>query len=276
MAGCDDPVAVEQGHAEQPDDQQRTSRRPRARPRPTTSSVSARMPPSPRLSARRMNTMYLIDTTRMSDQRISEHAPMTLPGVDRDAVALEGLAEGVQRTRTDVAEHDAERADREQGQSRARPSVAFGPFADSSGPATAPDGSRPPRPPSSTWAPATGSVTHDAVHPCEGPQHHLVGSPTDRPQAGVAVEACRPVLLHVAHAPVVLHGDVGHPPAEARRRELRDRGMTGDVLAPVGLRPRPPSCGAGSDRVRPRCRPARTGACWFASSGAPKACRSRR
>ena len=44
---------------------------------PTTSEVRARMPPSPWLSARSTNTTYLTETTRMSDQRISEHTPIT-------------------------------------------------------------------------------------------------------------------------------------------------------------------------------------------------------
>ena len=45
------------------------------------SASMARMPPSPRLSARMMKTMYLKLTTRISDQRISDSTPYTLSGV---------------------------------------------------------------------------------------------------------------------------------------------------------------------------------------------------
>ena len=37
----------------------------------------ATIPPSPRLSARRIRTAYLSDTTTISDHRITETAPMT-------------------------------------------------------------------------------------------------------------------------------------------------------------------------------------------------------
>jgi hypothetical protein len=43
-----------------------------------TSEVRARMPPSPRLSARSTYARYLSDTTTISDQNTSEHAPITL------------------------------------------------------------------------------------------------------------------------------------------------------------------------------------------------------
>jgi hypothetical protein len=39
---------------------------------------SAMMPPSPLLSARMMKAMYLRETTRVSDQKISDRMPMTL------------------------------------------------------------------------------------------------------------------------------------------------------------------------------------------------------
>jgi len=39
------------------------------------------MPPSPLLSARRMNTTYLRLTTIMSDQNTMESTPITLAGV---------------------------------------------------------------------------------------------------------------------------------------------------------------------------------------------------
>jgi hypothetical protein len=41
------------------------------------SAVSAMVPPSPWLSARRMNITYLNDTTHISDQRISDRMPST-------------------------------------------------------------------------------------------------------------------------------------------------------------------------------------------------------
>jgi len=39
------------------------------------SAVSARMPPSPRLSAYKMKITYLIVTTMMSDQKTSDSTP---------------------------------------------------------------------------------------------------------------------------------------------------------------------------------------------------------
>ncbi len=42
------------------------------------SAIIAMMPPSPRLSARMMNTTYLSDTTRISDQNTSDSTPNTL------------------------------------------------------------------------------------------------------------------------------------------------------------------------------------------------------
>jgi len=47
------------------------------------SASIARMPPSPLLSARRMKTMYLTLTTRISDQRISDSTPYTVAGSAR-------------------------------------------------------------------------------------------------------------------------------------------------------------------------------------------------
>ncbi|WP_331311999.1 hypothetical protein [Methylobacterium oryzae] len=40
----------------------------------------ATMPPSPRLSARRISTAYFSDTIRISDHRISETAPVAAAG----------------------------------------------------------------------------------------------------------------------------------------------------------------------------------------------------
>ena len=44
------------------------------------------MPPSPSLSARRMNTTYLIETITVTDQKISEMTPYT-----SDSVGLTAL-----------------------------------------------------------------------------------------------------------------------------------------------------------------------------------------
>jgi hypothetical protein len=41
------------------------------------SAISAMMPPSPLLSARRMKVAYLTETTRISDQKISDSTPST-------------------------------------------------------------------------------------------------------------------------------------------------------------------------------------------------------
>jgi hypothetical protein len=56
----------------------------RARPFPSfdrTSATSARMPPSPWLSARITNSRYFTDTVINSDQMISDSTPSTLPTV---------------------------------------------------------------------------------------------------------------------------------------------------------------------------------------------------
>ena len=46
-----------------------------------TSAVSARMPPSPRLSARMISVMYFSVTTMTSAQTITDSTPRTLAGV---------------------------------------------------------------------------------------------------------------------------------------------------------------------------------------------------
>src|SRR5579859_7601726 len=48
---------------------------------PSTSAVSAMMPPSPWLSARMMNVTYLIETIIVIDQNTSEITPYTSLGV---------------------------------------------------------------------------------------------------------------------------------------------------------------------------------------------------
>ena len=56
----------------------------RARPRPyqlaRVSNISARMPPSPWLSARITNRQYLIETVMISSQKISESDPSAADG----------------------------------------------------------------------------------------------------------------------------------------------------------------------------------------------------
>ena len=88
--------------------------------RGATSEVSARIPPSPLLSARSTYSRYLTDTMMISAQITSDSAPMTLSLGHGKALAGEGLAEGVQRTRADVAVDDAQRAQGEQAQAGLR------------------------------------------------------------------------------------------------------------------------------------------------------------
>ncbi len=56
-----------------------TSGRPRPDREPLgrASAIRARIPPSPRLSARMTTVRYLKVTTKLSDQRISERMPST-------------------------------------------------------------------------------------------------------------------------------------------------------------------------------------------------------
>ena len=65
---------------ERRDDDRRRRSPPRCW-RCSSNASSERMPPSPRLSARRMKTMYFTLTTRMSVHRISDSTPTMLPGV---------------------------------------------------------------------------------------------------------------------------------------------------------------------------------------------------
>src|SRR6266852_5330299 len=59
-----------------------------ASPRAPTSDISARMPPSPRLSARITSTRYLIEMMMISDQTMSDSTPMTFCGVGRTPCSL--------------------------------------------------------------------------------------------------------------------------------------------------------------------------------------------
>ena len=73
------------------------------------SAVSARMPPSPWLSARITMAMYLTETTMSSAQMMSDSTPSTLSCVARDGVrAEEALAHRVERAGADVAVDDAD------------------------------------------------------------------------------------------------------------------------------------------------------------------------
>ena len=72
------------------------------------------MPPSPWLSARMIRVAYLIDMTTISDQKISETMPSTASGVTWPfgLAAFDGGAQGIERARADVAEHDAHAGER--------------------------------------------------------------------------------------------------------------------------------------------------------------------
>jgi glucose-6-phosphate dehydrogenase assembly protein OpcA len=58
-----------------------TARAPITRVRGRTSANSARIPPSPRLSACSTKLTYLKDTTKLSDQNTSDITPMTFSRV---------------------------------------------------------------------------------------------------------------------------------------------------------------------------------------------------
>ena len=72
------------------------------------------MPPSPRLSARMISITYLSDTTIISDQNIIDRPARMFSCVERDAVRRgERFLHRVQRAGADVAEHHAEREQRQ-------------------------------------------------------------------------------------------------------------------------------------------------------------------
>ena len=132
IAGVIMRIAVEERggeHAEQ-DDARGPALAGRSRLR-LISASSARLPPSPLLSARMMIVTYLIVTTIIIDQKIRLSTPRICESVGRQRVmAGEGLAEGVDRAGADVAEDDADRADRELGEAAigdgARPGASAG------------------------------------------------------------------------------------------------------------------------------------------------------
>src|SRR5215213_874472 len=80
-----------------------------------TSAARAMIPPSPSLSARRTSETYLTVTTRVTDQKISETTPVDVGGRRAHGVVVdrEHRLDRVERAGADVAEHDAERAQRQ-------------------------------------------------------------------------------------------------------------------------------------------------------------------
>src|ERR1700677_833461 len=60
---------------------------PRVKLLAPTSDISAKIPPSPRLSARITNRQYLIETVMISAHTMSERMPMALAGVNRPPTA---------------------------------------------------------------------------------------------------------------------------------------------------------------------------------------------
>ena len=84
------------------------------------SAISARMPPSPRLSACMISITYFTVTMSTSDQKISDRMPRTSVGRDRHAgEELQAGLEGVERAGADIAidhaEHGEQHADRSGG-----------------------------------------------------------------------------------------------------------------------------------------------------------------
>src|SRR5215467_10844149 len=81
----------------------------------STSDNSARIPPSPSLSARRTRTTYLSDTIAISAQKMREMIPRTSTvGRGRMASGAQRDGKGIERARPDIAEHDADRSEREE------------------------------------------------------------------------------------------------------------------------------------------------------------------
>lgn len=85
-----------------------------------TKAISARMPPSPSLSARITKMTYLTHTTSRIDQKIIEMIPMTSPWVGR--TAWFSIEKGVEHRGSDVTEDDSQRS---QGQPRLHGSDRF-------------------------------------------------------------------------------------------------------------------------------------------------------
>ena len=81
------------------------------------------MPPSPWLSARRISTTYLSETTTISVQKISDSDAEDVGCVSGMPVAAgEDLLQRVERAGADVAVDDAERGERKRREGRPVPS----------------------------------------------------------------------------------------------------------------------------------------------------------
>ena len=117
---CDDAVTVEEGGAEYAGQEERRAARGVRPAERTASAVSAMMPPSPLLSARRISSTYFSVTTNISAQKIVDTAP-TMCGASsgKPTRRAEDLLHRVQRTRADVAVDDADGAERERRQALA-------------------------------------------------------------------------------------------------------------------------------------------------------------
>ena len=84
-----------------------------------------------------MKVRYLSDTTKLSDQKISDSTPSTLDAVGREAVLRrEALLERVERAGADVAVDHAQRPERGGGKGAAAGAV---PCAGASGATAAPE-----------------------------------------------------------------------------------------------------------------------------------------
>ena len=124
----DDPVAVEQRGAEQARGHQQPSEAPAACRRGRASASSARMPPSPRLSARMTIVRYLNVTTKLSDQKMSERMPRTFgSSTGKPVRPAEALLQRVERAGADVAVDDAQRPE---GERREGPAAWAAPWPD--------------------------------------------------------------------------------------------------------------------------------------------------
>ena len=81
-----------------------------------SSAISARMPPSPSLSTRMAKETYLTVVMMKSVQTTSESAPRTVGGVGMGSRGTENGLEGIKRAGADIAEHNAQRRQTQNGQ----------------------------------------------------------------------------------------------------------------------------------------------------------------
>src|SRR6267378_2046594 len=94
-----------------------TRARPRSNPLAPARGISAKIPPSPWLSARITKRQYLTEIVMTSAHKISERTPIAASGVNRPP-STDGLGDrlqGVERARPKVAIDDAERGERCRG-----------------------------------------------------------------------------------------------------------------------------------------------------------------